>query len=943
VIGGWILLSVAKKMDLFYILKLNVGTILNQNNNINITFEEAKKQGCVVSIGDNQILKFIREIKFIDFEKQRFRLEQLYKERNLLKSMPKCFENSEKIAEYQKQIDDILYVPDLITVHADTTKKAYIGLCKTGFIVNGIKFRRLCAGSGQLRRNNVLFVNENFYSQLEERMLCGLNKKRIGKINLAKFSAYYSLYSSSTNFISTPRVCVVKDYEVILKNQEVEWIYTKENGERDIEKHTIDIKTNVWDGSGLVSVEMAKQWQNDLKLDYTPSAFIVRSAWIKGLCVVFDWKRFAKEVAKKEYIIDAWGKKKHIDDIDVILTTSQFKMWKKYKDWEEYLEYHTKYGHIWGCSRVNKKYDNTYTALNYQYIQSNFFSDEDIKSLAEFSIDWVKKVCTGDKIYVLLYLLGSQDADKSIEEIEKSTGMNIAKALMYSDEILKDDYVRNRIYKSIEKRIKQLKVGKLLIEGSYEFAIVDPYGFCEYVFGMEVNGLLKAGQFWQKRWVDKGSKEVAVFRSPLVAPNENQVLEVYSDDKCLKWYSNINSGVVLNIWDTTLMRASDGDTDGDLLLTTDNKYIVKSVDKTLPPITYDKATVKEQTLTDTNFAKMDARSFNTKIGFITNLATSFFCLREQYDENSEEYKELTRRINLLRFHQGSAIDAGKGNVYIAPPSYWYRKQKIDYKNDTPEEIQRKQFYNKLCGDKKSYFMCYIYPALLKKYKQYKKSAERMCKVNFGCKINELLVKENKTQEEKRFISNYYKYIPVFTNNSTMNKLCRLVEDVDFDLRFYKTKENFDYTVMMNDNIKIDTESNMYKRIYEVIKNHYKTYKETKSHINNIIENFDFYDFNEEDDESNEILNLYFDELENNLYKICSNKVELCNCVVDVLYKKFKDKPKSFLWCLFGDIIVDNLKKKTNTGYIPTEIEQNLGFEYLGKYYQLTEVSVDDNI
>ena len=64
--------------------------------------------------------------------------------------MPKCFENSEKILN-TKQIDDILYIPDLITVHADTTKKAYIDLCKTGFIVNGIKFRRLCAGSGQLR------------------------------------------------------------------------------------------------------------------------------------------------------------------------------------------------------------------------------------------------------------------------------------------------------------------------------------------------------------------------------------------------------------------------------------------------------------------------------------------------------------------------------------------------------------------------------------------------------------------------------------------------------------------------------------------------------------------------------------------------------------------------------------------------------------------------
>jgi len=293
-----------------------------------------------------------------------------------------------------------------------------------------------------------------------------------------------------------------------------------------------------------------------------------------------------------------------------------------------------------------------------------------------------------------------------------------------------------------------MKVGKLLVEGSYEFAIVDPYAFCEYVFGMEVKGLLKERQLWQKRWVDKGSKEVAVFRSPLVAPSENQVLEVYSDDKCLDWYSNINSGVVLNIWDTTLMRASDGDTDGDLLLTTDNEYVVRSVDRILPPITYDKASVKEQTLTDTNFAKMDARSFNTKIGFITNLATSFFCLREQYDKDSEEYKELTRRINLLRFHQGSAIDAGKGNVYIAPPNYWRKKEKIDYNNDTQEEILKKQFNNKICGDKKSYFMCYIYPSLLKRYKEYRRSAERMCRVNFACKLNDLLVKENKTAEEK---------------------------------------------------------------------------------------------------------------------------------------------------------------------------------------------------
>ena len=189
-------------------------------------------------------------------------------------------------------------------------------------------------------------------------------------------------------------------------DQEVEWIDVDDKGERYIERFTIDVKQNVFDGSGLVSTEMAKLWNEDLGIsDYSPSAYIIRSAWIKGLCVVFDWKRYAREVAKKEYIKDVWGNEKHIDDIDVLLSVSQFKMWKKYDSWEEYLKYHEKYEHIWGCSRVNKKKDNNLTALNYQYIQSIFFTPEKNKKLADFSIDWIKDVCLGERIYVLLYLL----------------------------------------------------------------------------------------------------------------------------------------------------------------------------------------------------------------------------------------------------------------------------------------------------------------------------------------------------------------------------------------------------------------------------------------------------------------------------------------------------------------------------------------------------------
>ena len=91
-------------MDLFYILKLNVSTIIENNLNINISFEEAKKKGYVVSIGDNQVLKFIRDIKCIDFEKQKKKIEELYKKRNDLKSLPKDKDNSKKIYEYQRKL-----------------------------------------------------------------------------------------------------------------------------------------------------------------------------------------------------------------------------------------------------------------------------------------------------------------------------------------------------------------------------------------------------------------------------------------------------------------------------------------------------------------------------------------------------------------------------------------------------------------------------------------------------------------------------------------------------------------------------------------------------------------------------------------------------------------------------------------------------------------------
>ena len=326
-------MSSKKYIDLFNILKLNTSYIIANKSNIEISYKDAKRNGLVVSLGDNQLLKFIRRIREKPFDKNE--VYKLYKERDYCKSLPESKNNTKKIISLQSMIDEILFVPDIVSVKTDTTKKDYKSICRNYFSIKitinkktyNIRYRRLCAGAGQLRRNSAIFVNEEIFDQLEQIMMCGLTRKKIGKMNLSKFGAYLALYTSASKQVSRPNICVVKDMDVKLKNQNVLWIFDNDKMEKDIKNITMDMDINAFDGSGMISVEMAQKWSKDLDLDYLPASFIIRSAWIKGLVSVFDFKKFAKEVAHKDTIIDAWGNEKNIDNIDVILTTSQFKMY----------------------------------------------------------------------------------------------------------------------------------------------------------------------------------------------------------------------------------------------------------------------------------------------------------------------------------------------------------------------------------------------------------------------------------------------------------------------------------------------------------------------------------------------------------------------------------------------------------------------------------------
>ena len=49
------------------------------------------------------------------------------------------------------------------------------------------------------------------------------------------------------------------------------------------------------------------------------------------------------------------------------------------------------------------------------------------------------------------------------------------------------------------------------------------------------------------------------------------------------------------------------------------------------------------------------KSFNSKIGVITNIVSNMISMQSIYSPETYEYKELDKRIKQMRYHQGTAI------------------------------------------------------------------------------------------------------------------------------------------------------------------------------------------------------------------------------------------------------------------------------------------------
>lgn len=349
--------------------------------------------------------------------------------------------------------------------------------------------------------------------------------------------------------------------------------------------------------------------------------------------------------------------------------------------------------------------------------------------------------------------------------------------------------------------------------------------------------------------------------------------------------------------------------------------------KPLPALFCEQKSTTKKIVEEEDLIKSNKNGFGDEIGTITNRITEMFDVLAKFEKDTEEYKEVMRRIQCGQHFQQIAIDKIKGIKSEPMPREWYDiKDCMDKDEDSEETKKIKEFNRSIIANKKPYFFIYIYPTLMKKYKQFVRETSDKCMAQFNMTIDELFNKTELTEEEYNFIK-YYEYKnPVSDTPSTMNRICNYVEEEFKNIKNKDINMDFDYSFLKYN---IEYSKAKYKKINKLYNEYNAQLKEFK--ISNAKKRIS----NKERKNQKDIKKAKFKE---ECLKICNNKAELTNILLDMCYKT--NKSKSFVWDLAGEDIIENLFNQNNNEITYFELDDKGKVEYCG--YRFAERKVRRN-
>lgn len=724
-----------------------------------------------------------------------------------------------------------------------------------GVLINGVRFIRLCCSSGQLRSNNATLVREELHDYLVDSFMCGLENADFGKYLLSKFNSYFALTTSGLSMIDgIPKMAVIQDYDNVIKPHElVEFIYPdtrympKQKGSNLVylegvsdpsrkpdpdskrKKKIIEMKServwydekeelsylNPFDGMGLCSPAWAKSVAKELDLDYCPASVVYRGVWIKGMLATVPFHDFFEEYGV-EHIVDVFGKRHDVKDLDIILTASQFKTWKVYAQkygvdaWDNYIEQVKLHNMKFGIVKPNKKYDDDERVLNYQYINALNIPKEKVPELCNPSVQMLTELCSDNfekQYHAIMRYIESDKVKAEIEgkkENDKNMFSILQKALYSNRGFLGDSYIQKLMLKECEKKFNDAKLGRIFCDGNYSTVIADPVAFMEHAIKncstfegkIEVQGVLGPYHIYSHYWNKNATGDrILMMRSPLIDVSEPTVVILATSDKIQKWFKYLTSGIVTSCFSLEDLRCGGMDKDGDQIFTTDSDLLIRSVYKNELPIAYDLNFKKnEAPISLKNLVKADMAGMFAKIGQLSNYSASFHAKQKMFLVGSVEYNEIRNSIKALNRVVSQEIDRAKTAIKkLDEPSSWKRLPKTKkYINGkyvvfyTPQEGEMIDRQNNLTPHKSPYYMRYRYKSTDEEVRNHERQYNSKTTTFWNMTIEQLeehikgfpadgLTKIQ--QEQKQDVKNYQKYYPVCDSECTVNLICHIFEDL----------------------------------------------------------------------------------------------------------------------------------------------------------------------
>lgn len=481
-----------------------------------------------------------------------------------------------------------------------------------GFWYQNERYVCFTASAGQIREKKTIFIREATLEQYRSSLMCGLTSEHInhlGGININKYLAYLALCNSATEEWQAfdIRKCIVVDDMSTTIRTMVDYI---SDHTYSIERQMMDVPIEHTDGCGMILPRKSSK------------AMMIRLPWVKGLLIPFPFDKFIREQNKKAghskygLIKDIYGVEHDIlkENIEVIFTKSQFKMWKYYSSWEEYTSHYLT--HNCQAGICNLEEDTIGQAkLNYQMLQTlTDITDAELKALSSKTATDIHNIGT-DKA-TMLKIMGVVPHNRHKNPFQQ--------ALEYYPDLLNDAYSKETIKQVKKSLVRQARSGKLDVDGKYTFISPDLYAFCEHLFLGEQNplGLLADGEVSCNLYPD--TTELDCLRSPHLY-REHAVRRNLVSPELKRWF--ITKSLYTSVHDP-ISKLLMFDNDGDKALVCADPTLVTAAKRNMVdiyPLYYPMAKADAESIhSDSIFAGLKAAYTGGNIGTISNNITKLW-------------------------------------------------------------------------------------------------------------------------------------------------------------------------------------------------------------------------------------------------------------------------------------------------------------------------------